>query len=164
MRRAEAEALWKLGKQAEAEAVYQALVDVFPDEGWAYIGWSDEYYFWRERAKDHEKGEAILLQALERPDLEDRRDVLDRLASLYEEWGQQEKRTQILAALNELGSTEWRSHIDVPAKPVQTPEPPQATVSPSPPPKRNAPCWCGSGKKYKFCHMHSDRQQKRSSP
>ena len=24
-------------------------------------------------------------------------------------------------------------------------------------PKRNAPCWCGSGKKYKHCHLKSDR-------
>lgn len=159
-RRAEAEALWQLGKQAEAETVYRALVDAFPDEGWAYIGWSDEYYLWRRRAKDYEKGEAILLQALKQPDLEDRRDVLDRLASLYEKSGQQEKQMQILAELNELGGTGRRSRFEAPAKPVQAPETPRATASPSRPPKRNAPCWCGSGKKYKFCHMHSDRQQK----
>ena len=24
-------------------------------------------------------------------------------------------------------------------------------------PRRNAPCWCGSGKKYKFCHMREDQ-------
>lgn len=23
-------------------------------------------------------------------------------------------------------------------------------------PGRNAPCWCGSGKKYKHCHMRQD--------
>jgi uncharacterized protein YecA (UPF0149 family) len=23
---------------------------------------------------------------------------------------------------------------------------------------RNDPCWCGSGKKYKHCHMKSDRE------
>ena len=23
---------------------------------------------------------------------------------------------------------------------------------------RNDPCWCGSGKKYKNCHMQSDQQ------
>lgn len=26
------------------------------------------------------------------------------------------------------------------------------------PPGRNDPCWCGSGKKYKHCHWHSDQQ------
>lgn len=32
--------------------------------------------------------------------------------------------------------------------------------SPAPPenlPERNAPCWCGSGQKYKKCHMDEDR-------
>lgn len=23
---------------------------------------------------------------------------------------------------------------------------------------RNAPCWCGSGKKYKYCHYEADRK------
>ena len=27
-------------------------------------------------------------------------------------------------------------------------------------PRRNAPCWCGSGKKYKICHMKSDAKQR----
>jgi len=27
---------------------------------------------------------------------------------------------------------------------------------------RNDPCWCGSGQKYKYCHMRQDRQQRRS--
>jgi hypothetical protein len=44
LRRAEGEALWRLGRQSEAEAVYRALVEKQPDEAWAYIGWSDEYY------------------------------------------------------------------------------------------------------------------------
>jgi hypothetical protein len=25
---------------------------------------------------------------------------------------------------------------------------------------RNDPCWCGSGKKYKYCHLRSDREKK----
>jgi len=25
-------------------------------------------------------------------------------------------------------------------------------------PRRNAPCWCGSGKKYKKCHFFEDEQ------
>jgi uncharacterized protein YecA (UPF0149 family) len=25
---------------------------------------------------------------------------------------------------------------------------------------RNDPCWCGSGKKYKQCHLERDKQQK----
>ncbi len=39
------------------------------------------------------------------------------------------------------------------------PPSPQATPATSPPPERpnrNDPCWCGSGKKYKQCHMRED--------
>ena len=32
--------------------------------------------------------------------------------------------------------------------------PPKAAASLS----RNAPCWCGSGKKYKRCHYEADRK------
>jgi hypothetical protein len=27
-------------------------------------------------------------------------------------------------------------------------------------PSRNAPCWCGSGKKYKKCHLSADKTAK----
>ncbi|MFO7743615.1 MAG: SEC-C metal-binding domain-containing protein [Anaerolineae bacterium] len=27
---------------------------------------------------------------------------------------------------------------------------------------RNDPCWCGSGKKYKHCHMRKDEQARRA--
>lgn len=33
----------------------------------------------------------------------------------------------------------------------RTPPPEARTMS------RNAPCWCGSGKKYKHCHLENDR-------
>ncbi|HEY7392166.1 MAG TPA: SEC-C metal-binding domain-containing protein [Bryobacteraceae bacterium] len=32
-----------------------------------------------------------------------------------------------------------------------------------PKPGRNEPCWCGSGKKYKKCHLASDEQEERSA-
>ncbi|HAK60374.1 MAG TPA: hypothetical protein DCO77_08320 [Nitrospiraceae bacterium] len=28
--------------------------------------------------------------------------------------------------------------------------------APAKKPERNEPCWCGSGKKYKKCHLHGD--------
>jgi methionyl aminopeptidase len=30
-------------------------------------------------------------------------------------------------------------------------------------PGRNDPCWCGSGKKYKRCHLLADEQQDRGT-
>jgi tetratricopeptide (TPR) repeat protein len=98
-RRAEGEALWYLGQYAEAEAGYQALVGKLPDKGWGYIGWSDQYYWGHGQPVDYERAETILLQALDRPNLEDRVDVLDRLVRLYEEWGEPEKQTAAAAQL-----------------------------------------------------------------
>ena len=86
--RAQGEALWNLGRQAEAEKVYEELVEQFPDEAWGYIGWSDRYWLWGvPEPKEYGKAEAILKRALERPNLRDRSDVLERLESLHEEWG-----------------------------------------------------------------------------
>ncbi|MCB0186363.1 MAG: SEC-C domain-containing protein, partial [Caldilineaceae bacterium] len=34
---------------------------------------------------------------------------------------------------------------------------PQTVRNTGPQLSRNDPCWCGSGKKYKQCHMKSDR-------
>jgi preprotein translocase subunit SecA len=39
------------------------------------------------------------------------------------------------------------------------PAKPQTMRKTGPDLKRNDPCWCGSGKKYKSCHMKSDRVQ-----
>ncbi len=43
-----------------------------------------------------------------------------------------------------------------------------ATTAPAPErgrklPGRNDPCWCGSGKKYKYCHMEEDQRKLRSA-
>ncbi|MDE3164288.1 MAG: SEC-C domain-containing protein, partial [Acidobacteriota bacterium] len=37
---------------------------------------------------------------------------------------------------------------------------------PEPPPRpgRNEPCWCGSGKKYKKCHLAADEERDRAAP
>jgi tetratricopeptide (TPR) repeat protein len=90
--RAQAEALWNLGRRAEAEAVYEELVEQYPDEAWGYIGWSDQYWLWgAPDPKEYEKAEAILKRALARPNLRDRSDARDRLEELHEEWDRPEK-------------------------------------------------------------------------
>lgn len=156
--RGEGESLWALRRRQEAEAVYAALVERLPDEGWAYIGWADQYYEFGDRPKEYEQAEAILRRALERPDLKDRSDVLDRLADLYHEWGQPEREAAVAAQRREEG--EGRSRL----RRVLTPLQAVPGAEPTPPPmkpRRNEPCWCGSGRKYKYCHMQSDRGAER---
>jgi tetratricopeptide (TPR) repeat protein len=48
-------------------------------------------------------------------------------------------------------------------KPPQMPTLPPASAQSAPPlitPGRNDPCWCGSGRKYKRCHLRTDRQMR----
>ena len=165
LRRAEGEALWRLGRQSEAEAVYRALVEKQPDEAWAYIGWSDEYYLGSRTAKEYEKGETILLQALARPNLENRADALERLVDLYEEWGKPEKQAPFLIEQEEiLGRKVTPKKLK--SSPIKgklaqlfgssRPKPPKPDKTKKL--RRNDPCWCGSGKKYKNCHLESDKR------
>ena len=100
--RGQGEALWALGRRAEAEAVYASLIEQFPDKGWAYIGWSDHYWQWgAPDPKEYDRAEALLQQALARPRLEDRADVLERLCSLYAEWEQKDKLAEAVAQLEQ---------------------------------------------------------------
>jgi tetratricopeptide (TPR) repeat protein len=84
--RAEAEALWALGRQPEAEAVYHQLVLTLPDQAWGYIGWADQYVLFRDQAHNYARAETLLKQALCRPHLDDRPSVLERLIALYDAW------------------------------------------------------------------------------
>lgn len=83
--RAEAEAYWRLGERDVAEARFAALVEENPDWGWGYIAWSDEYWLGADSPKDYDRAEAILLQGLGRPRLEDKKVVRDRLKRLRAE-------------------------------------------------------------------------------
>jgi tetratricopeptide (TPR) repeat protein len=92
MLRAQGEALWHLGRSAEAEAVYAALAERLPDEGWAYIGWADNYWLLDDSPKEYATAEAILQRALARPALRDRGDVLERLEELQKQRDARERR------------------------------------------------------------------------
>ncbi len=159
-RRAEGEALWELGRHAEAEAVFAAMIERYPDEGWGYIGWSDIYWLDDESSKEYSKAEAILKRALARTSVQDRSDVLERLHDVYVEWEKPKERADIAAQLG---------YMQRPSKsPVRVVPPPPVLVPPKmiSPPKmtsprkrgRNETCWCGSGKKYKNCHLRQDSQ------
>ncbi len=107
--RGKAEALWRLGRIPESEATYADLLDRLPDAGWAYIGWADEYWIFKGSSKDYARGEAILKQALQRPNLQDRADVIQRLKDLYQEWGKNDEVETIARQLNNLSSKPAKS-------------------------------------------------------
>jgi hypothetical protein len=48
-------------------------------------------------------------------------------------------------------------------RPALVPRTPRSAPSPAtPPPGRNDPCWCGSGTKYKRCHLETDEAARRA--
>jgi hypothetical protein len=167
LKRAEGESLWQLGRQVEAEAVYQALIDKLPDKAWGYIGWADQYIWGHGQPVDYKQAEAILLQALERPSLDEPIHVVERLRDLYKEEGQPKKAPKpvidfIERLLQEKAELEAKS-AELKAELAELKREhhqQQAQLTASRPTKlrRNAPCWCGSGKKYKHCHLGSDKR------
>ena len=54
----------------------------------------------------------------------------------------------------------WRPGVENGAAATSRPEPVRKTAKQKL--GRNAPCWCGSGRKYKQCHMKQDRQVQRA--
>ncbi|MBC7249773.1 MAG: zinc chelation protein SecC [Anaerolineae bacterium] len=86
--RAEAESYWQLGEIETAETKFEALIAANPDWAWGYIDWSDLYWLFRDSPKNYDWAEQILQRALDRPGLEDREDVLDRLKELRAERAQ----------------------------------------------------------------------------
>lgn len=156
--RAEAEALWSLGDQGQAEERYEALMARLPNFAWGYIGLADCYWLGPQptpEPKQYARAEAIYQRALAVPTLEDRADVLERLADLYDEQGNADQ------------AEHWRQQAEAERRPGPErlwPEPavtPSVMAGASHKLGRNERCWCGSGLKYKRCHFDADRGQPR---
>ncbi len=108
-----------------------------------------------EEHKEYNRAEAILKPGLARPTLKDREDLLERLEDLYAEWGKTGQQKDIAAQRKQLAAGE---------RPALSPSSilsvllGSSSKAPQPAKKlsRNAPCWCGSGKKYKKCHLQAN--------
>ena len=93
----------------------------------------------------------MVRRVLERPNLDTPEDVNDRLKLLYKQSG---RSAEGVASTKQVkppapGRVEFN--------PSSLPPEKQQPARVEPPPKRNDPCWCGSGKKFKHCHMKADR-------
>lgn len=87
MKRAEAEALFELGRIEEGDRAFETLIEEFPDSSWGYVGWGDMYSIFRPEEYvpfNYEKAEKIYRLGLERA-TEDREVLLSRLEALEEE-------------------------------------------------------------------------------
>ena len=135
IRQGEADSLSALGRRDEAEAIYADLAERFPNNVFVYAGWADLFFasYHGPERRDVARAEAILKRGLKQRRLEDRDAILERLSALREE---RRGPAAQAPAIAEPGARQGRPHER---------------------PGRNDPCWCGSGKKYKHCHMHADR-------
>ncbi len=134
MRRAIAEAHYKLGESREGEAVFRTLTEEHPTWAWGWIGWAEQYgSFGEPDNRDPRRGIDILTQALRVAGLEERDAVMERLQDLY----------------LEAGMTKEAEAVGAAARP--RPGSARPATAQAGKPGRNDPCPCGSGKKYKKC-------------
>ncbi|WP_238392295.1 SEC-C metal-binding domain-containing protein [Paenibacillus antri] len=131
MRRAIAEARFKLGDYREGEAIFRTLTEEHPTWAWGWIGWAEQYgSFGEKEVRDAVRGADVLLRALAVEGLEERTVVMERLQDLYLEAGLTKEAEAVGKAMQRL----------------QGASAPAAAKA-----GRNDPCPCGSGKKYKKC-------------
>lgn len=166
LKRAEADSHWDLGRQDEAETVFRAIVEQYPNDGWGYIGWSDRYYTFNDSPKDYARGEEILLRGLENSYLEDRHYLLERLVDLYGAWDlpeedKKERLIDVAMLLQEEIENLERQNAEMERSLEESSQERTALTAKRSEQSRklgrNEPCWCGSGKKYKHCHLKSDQ-------
>ena len=173
-RRAVAESFFELGETDQAEALYREWLDADPCWGWGWIGWSDCYRFTRTERVDLNRCEQILREGFAIADVRDRADIADRLADVCEEQGRDEEAKEFRQQSERRATTAEVSRTVSSAGKVlrqktqvnfggaglplselsnvagmlrETPTVPVTWQKV----RRNEPCPCGSGKKYKKC-------------
>jgi len=160
MRRAIAETYFRMGMEDKGEKEFESLNDEYPTWGWGWIGWADEY----SDRHDYDKAIKLLTHALDIDGVEEKDIIQERLKDVYQACGMNDKADSIVIEdhsgipLSEIKNVanEAKSVInDITNRIAKTPER-KEKVKAAPIPKkdkipRNAPCPCGSGKKYKQC-------------
>ncbi len=86
-RRAIAESQALLGNIPLAEQLYEGWLAADPQWGWGWIGWSDLFGTINPVLEDLAKAESLLHRGLDVPDVNDRDEILERLALLCEDTG-----------------------------------------------------------------------------
>jgi len=169
-----AEASFRLGATEQANAQFKQWLDDDPQWGWGWIHWSDCYAREFMGNRDPERAKAILRRGLAAPGVRDRRDLLERLAEIHEEAGEDEEAAQVRAESERPNTPSVRTVVSRVGNVLRQKttfnfgeeglpmdefeefhraliaqrsgrEMPMHQVG------RNAPCPCGSGKKYKKC-------------
>jgi hypothetical protein len=173
-----AQSHFELGDRETGDGLFRRWLDESPQWGGGWIAWSDSHWlFAAQRNKDAARAEQILKEGLATPEVENRADLLDRLAMLYEETGRGEEAAVLRQEIQqtpdskrtatvrrEPGFTQFKEIFDFGQDGPSLNELPNLAKSLNSAPAtaeersgrqsrvgRNEPCPCGSGKKYKKC-------------
>ncbi|MGM8213452.1 SEC-C metal-binding domain-containing protein [Virgibacillus sp. W0430] len=152
-RRMIAESYTMLGNFKEGERLYKDFVHQYPEDGWGWINWSDQYdLFAHDEYQDYKKAVHILETGLDISDLKDREDVLDRLEELYTKLDMSEKADAARREIEMIKrDKERKSYKSIQELKKIMKELPKDTSVKRQKIGRNDTCPCGSGKKYKKC-------------
>ena len=174
MKRAIAESYFEIGEPEKTDSLYKKWLKEDPKWGWGWIGWSDCYWFYKKGNKDYEKAEKILKEGIAAVGVRDKREILDRLESLYSETGRKKEAEVSRQKIDILDKMEGTVEISKKGNilrlkktldfgeegiPLDELDRPKIDIH-----KdwhlqggerikvgRNDPCPCGSGKKFKRC-------------
>ena len=138
-RRALGGAYFDAGMTEKAEELFRSWLDADPAWGWGWIGWADLYLPWAGRPADLARAEKLLRRGYRVPGVRDRVFIAERLQEVCQDSGRPGEARQFGEQAERLRHG--------PLRPASAPEGTTRTVKVG----RNAPCPCGSGKKFKKC-------------
>jgi tetratricopeptide (TPR) repeat protein len=174
-RRALAESHFNLSETGKTDWLYREWLNTDPQWGWGWIAWSDCYRFTRTELRNLHKAEELLREGLSIAGVRDFHDLAERLSDLYEDQGRVDEAKEIRRQA-ERNSREIQQTIEIlpDAKVVRRKTigafgdnglplnelPKLANLFRASSAhvagnrqkiRRNDPCPCGSGKKFKKC-------------
>jgi SEC-C motif len=142
-RRTMAQGYFDAGRAEKAEDLFRSWLDADPAWGWGWIGWADCYLPWGGRPADLGQAEKLLRRGYRVPSVRDRADIAERLQEVCEDSGRPDEAGQF--------GKQARRLRHEPDRPAARPMPSPGDTGRLAKVGRNAPCACGSGKKFKKC-------------
>lgn len=82
-----AQTYYQIGELEVADTLFRGWLQLEPDWGWGWIGWSDCFWLWKFLGieMDYDKAEKLLRKGLSIPNVRNKNMILERLQDLFEE-------------------------------------------------------------------------------
>ena len=138
-------AYFDAGMSEKAEELFRSWLDADPGWGWGWIGWADCYLPRAGRPADLARAEKLLHRGYRVPGVRDRVFIAERLQEVCEDSGRPDEARQFGVQAERLRREPLRPAVR------SVPAPAPGNIARTVKVGRNAPCPCGSGKKFKKC-------------